>query len=432
MILIYTHKITNRVKYIFKVIFNELFETEFLITTDKQAFISSENVKLSYSYHPLKDEVHITCHDLLFETNIEHKEIYVTKKDNLPIFFQTNDALGFDIFAASFYLITRYEEYLPFVSDVYYRFEAKDSLAQKYKFLDKPIIELWAAQLKDIINAKYNNFINPKKKFQYQPTIDIDNAWAFKNKGLIRVVGNYLKDLFQLNLKDIVFRSQVLLNLKKDPFDNYEFIINIHQKYNLYPIFFILCGRYGYNDKNINIDNQKYRKLIKHLSDYGKIGIHPSYNSNDNPYFLKKEIKNLSSIVNFNIVESRQHFLKLEFPQTYRNLINNNISSDYTMGYASEVGFRAGISRPFYFFDIDADVETKLRIHPFCIMDSTLKNYKNYNPEEAIENILPVINSVKLVKGNLITVWHNESFGGYAVWKGWETIYENLLNIILS
>jgi len=147
---------------------------------------------------------------------------------------------------------------------------------------------------------------------------------------------------------------------------------------------------------------------------------------------LKKEIKNLSSIVNFNIVESRQHFLKLEFPQTYRNLINNNISSDYTMGYASEVGFRAGISRPFYFFDIDADVETKLRIHPFCIMDSTLKNYKNYNPEEAIENILPVINSVKLVKGNLITVWHNESFGGYAVWKGWETIYENLLNIILS
>ena len=274
--------------------------------------------------------------------------------------------------------------------------------------------------------------INPKKKFQYQPTIDIDNAWAFKNKGLIRVVGNYLKDLFQLNLKDIVFRSQVLLNLKKDPFDNYEFIINIHQKYNLYPIFFILCGRYGYIDKNINIDNQKYRKLIKHLSDYGKIGIHPSYNSNDNPYFLKKEIKNLSSIVNFNIVESRQHFLKLEFPQTYRNLINNNISSDYTMGYASEVGFRAGISRPFYFFDIDADVETKLRIHPFCIMDSTLKNYKNYNPEEAIENILPVINSVKLVKGNLITVWHNESFGGYAVWKGWETIYENLLNIILS
>ena len=36
-----------------------------------------------------------------------------------------NSALPFDVFAAGFYLLSRYEEYLPHIKDRFHRFPAK-------------------------------------------------------------------------------------------------------------------------------------------------------------------------------------------------------------------------------------------------------------------------------------------------------------------
>ncbi len=163
------------------------------------------------------------------------------------------------------------------------------------------------------------------------------------------------------------------------------------------------------------------------MGDYAQIGIHPSYYTNEQPNLLHKEIKNLESVVNKDITQSRQHFLRLNLPDTYRNLIDEDITDDYSMGYAALPGFRAGICSPYNFYDLDIEVETKLRVHPFMVMDGTLKDYMKLTPTDAIETIKKLIEEVKKVDGTFSSLWHNESLSDEQRWKGWRRVYEELL-----
>jgi hypothetical protein len=163
------------------------------------------------------------------------------------------------------------------------------------------------------------------------------------------------------------------------------------------------------------------------LGDYARIGIHPSYGSNNNRPQLKKEIARLSKILNRDITDSRQHFLKLRLPETYRDLIDSDITDDYTMGYASYIGFRASICTPFNFYDLDMELETKLKVHPFAFMEGTLKYYMKIEPKQAMSMIKPLIDSVKNVNGTFISLWHNDSLNNKNQWKGWQQVYEEMV-----
>ena len=127
------------------------------------------------------------------------------------------------------------------------------------------------------------------------------------------------------------------------------------------------------------------------------------------------------------MTKSRQHFLKLQLPYTYRNLINLDITDDYTMGFAAQPGFRASICTPFHFYDLDMDSETKLKVHPFTLMEGTLKDYMGISAVQAMEYITPLITEVKAVNGTFISLWHNESLGDEGRWKGWSTVYEEMI-----
>lgn len=430
MILIYTSKITNRIRYIFKIYFKELLGTEYRITTDKEEFIAFDGIKISYAEQALADEIFFCAGNLLFENNIheiEHKFIDFNMNTVICPVYSKKSAMPFDPFAAAFYLISRYEEYLPYLKDQYERFSAEQSIAYKKYFLRKPMINIWAADIAEIIKTKFSGFKTKSKTFRFVPTIDIDSAYAFKLKGIIRSIGGYLKSARDLNLKEIAERTAVLTGLRKDHFDTFEYQFQIHEKYKLNPVYFILFADYNDFDKNIHVNNQKFHSLIKMLEDNADVGIHPSYASNSDIKILKKEINSLSKVLNRQITKSRQHFLKLSLPQTYRNLIELDITDDYTMGYASETGFRASICSSFNFYDLEMETETNLRIHPFAFMEGTLRDYLSINADRAMDYIKPLIDEVKAVNGTFISLWHNESLSNQRRWIGWQQIYEDMI-----
>jgi hypothetical protein len=117
----------------------------------------------------------------------------------------------------------------------------------------------------------------------------------------------------------------------------------------------------------------------------------------------------------------------LKFPDTYRHLIERDITDDYSMGYANEIGFRAGICTPFNFYDLDLEAETGLRVHPFAIMDATLNLYMKLNPEEAVHRCLSILESVKAVGGEFCILWHNETLSDEKQWSGWKVVYEKIV-----
>ncbi|MDP4266253.1 MAG: polysaccharide deacetylase family protein [Bacteroidota bacterium] len=433
MLLIYSPKLTNRLKYIFRLIFRDILGSDVYFTTGAEEFEKFQGVKLSYSHSPISDEIFFYSKDILYETGIDEQNISVFDYNNYKALFATTtkSALPFDPFAASFYLVTRYEEYLPFIKDNYDRFEAADSIAFKHGFLQKPLVNIWAEEIRKIIENKYSGFKFAENKYSYIPTIDIDNAYCYIEKGFVRTSANIIKDIINLDFKKALTRTRTLLVLEHDPYDTYDKLLEIQRKYNLKPIYFFLLADYGLNDKNIDVNSEKFRSLIKKIGDYCEVGIHLSYNSNLIPEKIKTETQRLTDILLKETTASRQHFLKLRFPSTYRNLINADITDDYTMGYASECGFRASICTPFNFYDLDVETETNLKIHPFAFMDSSLKYYKNIDPIEAVEFVLPMINEVKAVKGTLITIWHNESLSGTGKWENWGNVFEEVVKVCL-
>jgi hypothetical protein len=197
-------------------------------------------------------------------------------------------------------------------------------------------------------------------------------------------------------------------------------------------VFFILLGDYAVNDKNISHTNTHLHQLVKSLSDIGKVGIHPSFQSNFEEGKIEKEMKRLENIIRMPVRCSRQHFLMLSFPGTYQRLENAGIKEDFSMGYADHTGFRSGTCSPFFFFDLSKNQKTPLRIYPFSVMDATLKYYMNLSPEESISHIETLLKRVKQVGGTFISLWHNETLSEYLQWKGWKKVYLRMLELIHS
>ncbi len=430
MITIYSHKNSKRLQYILKLVFTELLGIEYSFTTNTDEYKQADGAKIQYTTTPIDDHLFLYSENLLFETNIQHQEIQIINHQNIPCLFPIyvdESILPFDIFSAVFYLISRYEEYLPHKKDMHKRFVAAESFAFQNNFLHKPVINIWVNELKKTIQKRYPNLQTSPKKYRYTPTYDIDIAWSYKNKGLTRNIGGSIRDLIHFNTKAIKRRYKVLFGKEKDPYDTYQLQKTWQNIYQLKPIYFILFGELGPFDKNISPLNFEFQDLIKDIRDHANIGIHPSYESNDDTKKLKKEIENLGETIHVDIIRSRQHYLKLNLPQTYRSLLNLGIKHDYTMGYASQVGFRAGIASSFFFYDLDLEIETKLRVHPFAVMDGTLKDYLRLDPNSAKEIISSIISEIKNVNGHMISLWHNESLSNEGKWKGWIEVYEHLL-----
>jgi hypothetical protein len=433
MLLIYTPHISNRVKYIFKVYFEHLIPCTYKLAQNHMEFLAYEGPKLVYNMQSHEGLPSIYADGLLNENSIKQTEIIPKKSEYVIEFFQHTQKgflFSFDVFASTFYLLSRYEEYLPFKRDIHGRFEAKESLAYKYDFLNKPVINIWAQSLKNKLLEAYPQLEFDSFTFKFISTIDIDNAFAYQEKGVMRNLGGFIKDLFRKDFKDLALRFRVLLRLKKDPFDTFQYLIELHKKLDVKCIFFMLLGDYGLNDKNIPSNNKNFRKLIKHLADYAQMGIHPSYGSNSKEGQLKKEINRLTEILHREIRHSRQHFLKLSLPETYLRLIEDEIEHDYTMGYSSLAGFRASCCTPFPWYNLEDEAITKLIIHPFAFMEGTFLYYQQKTKRHIIQEIHHLIDETKAVNGQFISIWHNDSVSDWKEWKGWKHIYEDMLHYI--
>ena len=181
LLLVYTHKVTPRINYIFKQFFVRILKTPVGFTTDVTEFISHKGPKLTYSKNPLGNEFFIKSHNLLFEQGVNDIDLNMSKWDDIPCFFKNNlnGIVPFDVFAASFYLLSRYEEYLPYVQDEYERFPVNESLAFQHKFLYKPLVDIWALKFLELLKEKFPDYIFVERTFEMISTIDVDNVYAY-------------------------------------------------------------------------------------------------------------------------------------------------------------------------------------------------------------------------------------------------------------
>lgn len=418
--LIYCEHTNSRIDYAVKTFCSLAGIKEIKLTDSESDFTNANGLKLNYSSKDLTGDFQIIPNGLLFEKEIKSQEMKMEKWEETFCFFKTSDGkLPFDIFAASFWLLSRYEEYLPFEADAHSRYSGKISFLFKNNLLLQPLIDQWGKKFCEILKIQIE-----KKTVVKTLTIDVDNAFAFAHKGFIRGMKGSAANIVKGDLGAFSDRIKVNRGKMKDPFDTYDYILEKSQENKVDLKFFFLLGDSGKLDTNLSHQTKELREKIKYISQFAECGIHPSYQSFLQKNIVQEEVNRLENIIGKKVSISRQHFLRMKLPGSYKILIDCGITEDHTMGFADEPGYRAGTSQPFYWYDLSNEKETQLRIFPFVMMDATLKNYLKLSPENSISYSQKIYDSLKNTGGNFTLLWHNESVNDYWKWNGWQSVFE--------
>lgn len=427
MLKVFVENRSNRLLYALDLVLNQVGGIQYEIVTDATELKPDDRV-INYSGRQIPGSFQVHPHGLLFEKDIQVYDIpfeYRSDSFLVSIFPTEFDDLGFDIFSASFFMASRYEEYRKFEADEHGRYTAANSFQQKIGILKRPIINIWVKALKSLLSEKWHLTLSNNRKFEVINTIDVDVAFAYLAKGIARDIGGFGKDLLTGHLTAAKKRLIAVSGKEKDPLDTYDYIREVAQQYERESIFFLLLGDYKkpYDTAN-NYNSDAFKNMVKHLTQFSEIGIHPSYFSYLNESKLQKEITRLKALAPVEKIIARKHFLRLSIPDSYRLMEKAGISDDYTMGYADEVGFRAGLCSPFQPFDLLLDRPLNLMVHPFAYMDGTLKDYMKLSLQKSKQQVQFLKEQVRNVNGEFIGIWHNTSLTNVGEWKGWREVFE--------
>lgn len=414
-----------RLRYIAGILLGDILGLSWTINSDKRKL--GKHPVINYSAGDIAGSFKINPGTILFEKGIFPKNISVTDWKGLPVFFQTYGSdLPFDIFAASFFLITRYEEYLETERDKYGRYKSSSSLAFKNGFLNRPIIDLWAREMAKNFLKKFPSLVFRRNEYKSLLTIDTDQPFAYLGKNIFKSIGGIFREKkgIHASLGD---QYRIMTKEEKDPFDVFDWVIEKIENNGLDTRFFFPVGDHSEYDHNPSWRNEEYRNLITRIADRYQTGLHPTFVAGGKGSLVNTEVSRLRSILGKEIKISRFHYIRIFMPDSYKSLIKAGISEDYSMGYPDETGFRAGIARPFYFYDLTDDIQTTLEIFPFQVMDGTLYDYKKLDPESSKDVILQLINETRRVGGLFASIWHNTSILDTDDCKRWREVFEFMI-----
>lgn len=426
MLLLYTHTVTPRLEYIVDFFSRELFDEPIEVTSSRAAYNASIQPRINYSGQAFSEtEFFIEHTGLLFERGIRQQKIECFEVNFHKAFFQTRGDFPFDIFAASFYLLSRYEEYLRHTKDEYGRYAHTNSLAFREGFLQQPLVNIWMEEFRKALQQKFPSLRFKGKNFKCILSYDIDMAYSYRHKGFMRNLGGFAKSIQKGNWQQVKERWAVLRGREKDPFDCFEWLDALHLYCRLKPYYFFLVAKkqVGY-DKNTPPDVKQFQDLVQYYSNSYKVGLHPSWQTGDNEELFETELEWMEDITGRAIIHSRQHYLRFTLPETYHTLLNLGIQKEFSMGYGTINGFRASVCSSFYWYDLEKDESTTLALFPFCFMDANAYYEQKNTPQQAYAELMQYYGTVKKLNGMLITVWHNSILGTDSAFAGWREMFE--------
>ena len=415
MIAVFSQNQTPRLEYMLDHIIAGIWGQSYRIFLSEKEFLEEAAVaKINYSPDEIDGTLQIVPDGLLFETAIRKQEPHVEWRDGMPVclFQNTNrEKTVWDPLSACFYFLSRYEEYLPHTADKHGRYPAQKSMAAQNGFLQMAVVDRWIADLAGRLHEKFPAFSPARRQTVFTPTYDIDQAYAYREKGYMINAAGFANQLLHGDLDGIRNRAQVLSGSKSDPYDTFALLRQLHEAEGLHPLHFVLFAPRSTHDKGISPENRAFRELVRRLKDDGKVGLHASYGSFRNQEALRHEKTALSECLGNEVTGNRFHYLRLSLPESYRNLVAAGITEDYSMGYADTAGFRAGTCTPFQYFDLQQEKALPLTIHPLLLMENCFFNSEERTEAALWRQVRPLLDEAVRYGGEIVTLFHNHSFG---------------------
>ena len=378
----------------------------------------------------------------LNEENIPNEVTFIktpfTEEYDIPLIFgskefeQTDNSImcGIDIFASSFYMLTRWEEYAYKERDGHDRFPAHESLAFKNNFLSRPIVNEYVEMLWNMLSHLGVDQERKERLFNLVLTHDVDFTKKYCNalSGIKEIVGDVVKrrDLRKafLNLK-LKCKSHFLSN---DPYNTFDYLMTISEQLGVKSHFFFMGKGETDFDNNYKTTDRFVQSLVKNIKSRGHlIGMHPSYNAFKKNALFQQEKNELENSFDSEIKFGREHYLRFEVPTTWQIWNDNEMEWDSTMGYADKEGFRCGTCYEFPVYNILTQRVLSLKEKPLVVMEGSFMTYQNQlSAEEMTKRIIDLISTVKKYNGDFVFLWHNSSFNDKNYLK-YRDVYERVL-----
>ena len=423
MLLVFCQKITPRIQYTFTHVFTTALGIEIDFTSKLETFIAYTGPKMSYGKAPLGNEFFVEAVPLLFELGVQDVAVDIKQWKTYPTFFEVRkkeSAFPFDLFAATFYLISRYEEYLPHVKDQLDRFEAKQSLCVRNGFAEVPIVDFWLAELLSLLKDTFPDLLIVESSGEsFKPLIEVVSPYKYLHQSVFSNLATFGKALYQLNFWELFEQPMVLLGFRKDPWDTFQEYKALFYKAKFNSYFFFLFSKGSNMDRGISIRNNSFQSLIKGVADYFEVGLLASFPANKKGNQFEKERKDLNVLIHRKIQKIRYAWGISTVNESYRNLIMQEVQADFSLSFPNIMGYRASTAVPFYYYDLANEMTTTLKIFPVVSNEDSLRQY---SPVEGIKKLISMVDKLPLATGVHSFALSNKFLENSEVNKGYRSV----------
>ncbi len=347
--------------------------------------------------------------------------------EELPVLYGTPDirvgqdrvTCGIDLFASAFFMLSRWEETVRPERDEHGRFPAIASTACQWGFLDRPVVNLYAETLWQMLLHLGYKGKRKEKKYRLVPTHDIDNVRY--PASLKQFAGDIIK---RKSLREFRLRMKYR---RDNPYEIYDRLMDLSEKRGVKSRFYFMAGDRHPFDNLYDMNDPLFLEMTRNIIERGHvIGIHPGYKTWKEPDELLRQKERLERAISREVTEGRQHYLRFSVPETWRAWEAVRLKTDLTLGYADREGFRCGTGNAFPVFDVKQRKELKLHEQPLIVMDGTLKNYRNMTAEEGLKR-LRFFRAICRKYGMPFTILFHNTIGEPVTWPGWMEAYEEFL-----
>ncbi len=345
--------------------------------------------------------------------------------------------VAFDLVRGAFWLLSRQEELGDGNRDVFGRFDCSGSWLVRHGLAEVPVVDLYARLLaRVLVEAAGGTCLPLLRKLPWprgQRTAvvlshDVDDAGRFSPR---QGLGMLSKAISQQSPRGMARGSYYALaglghavSRKSDPYWNFETVMELEAEAGFRSTFFFVPQvTSARRDPPYEVDTPRLRDLLSRLRAGGwEVGVHGSFDSYLDPEALRAQREKLERVSGGPVRGVRQHYLRLQVPDTYRAQADAGFVYDGTAGYRSTVGFRAGAAFPFRPFDSADGRQLPLLELPLTVMDGPLFWQLNLAPAEASARMLALLETVRAVEGLAVLLWHQR------VWHekrypGWHQVY---------
>jgi peptidoglycan/xylan/chitin deacetylase (PgdA/CDA1 family) len=352
----------------------------------------------------------VTLRDVLFATPPDE---WLTEA-SLP----TASALEDDVLGGAFFMLTRYEELVVADRDQYGRFPAASSVAGREGLLGRPIVDEHVERLWQALQRAWPRLERRPRAYEVVLTHDVDDPLATLQhtpRDVVRQVGGDLVRRRDPRLAARRVRS-LLGRPELDPNNTFDFLMEVSERHGLRSAFYFLAHRdQRPRDGAYLFEAPWVRSLIGRIAQRGhEIGIHPSFPTYRDAERTREELERLRRVADAAGVRQdewggRQHFLRWNNPDTWRNWEAAGLDYDSTLAYSEAIGFRTGTCHPYRAFDLRERRPLDLREEPFQVMDVTLLSSMGLSLDAAREAVLDVAAQCRHHRGRLGILWHNNT-----------------------